>query len=50
MDAYRWFWGILTFGTLAWYSTVTLFVAVKGLTDIREMLGKLGSTSSDPPQ
>ncbi len=54
MEIYYWFWGILVFATLFWYSTVTVFVAFKGVADIRTMLSQLNSkaskpTLSDPP-
>ena len=48
MAVYHWFWGILIFATLFWYSTVTVVIAFKGLTDIRQMLAKLGSGNFDP--
>jgi hypothetical protein len=48
MEIYHWFWGILLFATLAWYSTVTVFVAFKGVTDIRTMLSKLNSRDVKP--
>ncbi|WP_010583554.1 hypothetical protein [Schlesneria paludicola] len=48
MEGYRWFWGVLTFVTLAWYSSVTVYVSYKGLFDIRDMLKKLSSGSFDP--
>lgn len=48
METYHWFWAILVFATLFWYSTVTVFVAFKGLTDIRQMLEKLSSGTFDP--
>jgi hypothetical protein len=34
----HWFWGGLTIIVLLWYSTVTVYVAVKGIGDIRTML------------
>jgi len=34
-------WLILTVLAILWYSTVTIFVAVKGITDIRGMLHRL---------
>ena len=37
----RWFWGALTLIVLLWYSTVTVYVAVKGIGDIRSMLRTL---------
>ena len=48
MEAYHWFWAILTFSTLFWYTTVTVYVAFKGLTDIRQMLEKLSAGTFDP--
>lgn len=35
------FWGVLTLAVLLWYSTVTVYVAVRGLLDIRAMLRRL---------
>jgi hypothetical protein len=35
------FWGLLTLAVLAWYSTVTVYVAVRGVLDIRAMLRRL---------
>lgn len=35
------FWGLLTLAVLAWYSTITVYVAVRGMLDIRQMLRKL---------
>jgi hypothetical protein len=40
----HWFWGGLTLAVVVWYSTVTVYVAVKGVGDIKEMLKKLGRT------
>jgi hypothetical protein len=52
METYRWIWGILTFGTFAWCGLVTVYVAIKGVADIRNMLSSLGggaSSISAPP-
>jgi hypothetical protein len=35
-------WWLLTFGAVAWYMTVTVVVAVRGVHDIRSMLQRLG--------
>jgi hypothetical protein len=35
------FWFIVAIGCLAWYSTVTVYVAYKGIFDIKEMLENL---------
>jgi hypothetical protein len=37
----HWFWGILTLACLIWYSTITIYVSIKGIGDIRSMLQKL---------
>ena len=34
-------WRLLTYACLAWYAFVTLYVAVRGVADIRRMLGDL---------
>jgi len=55
----HWFWGGLMLLVLVWYSTVTVYVAVKGTGDIRSMLHTLrmrkktmdnGRSTSDDPQ
>jgi hypothetical protein len=38
----HWVWGGLILAVLLWYSTVTVYVAVKGIGDIRSMLKGLG--------
>jgi hypothetical protein len=44
----HWFWGAVTLICLIWYSTVTVYVAIKGAGDIRRMLGRLsGSTEAE---
>lgn len=35
------FWGLLTLAVLAWYSSVTFYVAVRGAADIKHMLREL---------
>jgi hypothetical protein len=42
----HWFWGAITIVCLTWYSTVTIYVAVRGAADIRNMLRRL---SDDRP-
>jgi hypothetical protein len=41
------FWGLLTLAVLAWYSTITIYVAIRGAIDIRHMLRRLGERSRD---
>ena len=35
------FWGILTLAVLVWYSTITVYVGVRGVVDIKQMLRNL---------
>ena len=35
------FWWLLTWACVVWYSTLTLYVAVRGLADIKKMLAQL---------
>jgi hypothetical protein len=34
-------WWLITMACVVWYSTVTVYVAIKGLADIRNMLARL---------
>ena len=34
-------WGLLTLAVLVWYSTITVYVGVRGVVDIKHMLRKL---------
>jgi hypothetical protein len=43
----RLFWWLLTMACVAWYLTITVYVAIKGLADIREMLTRLGDPSNN---
>ncbi len=38
----HWFWNLLSAAVILWYSTVTIYVAIKGWKDIKTMLAKLG--------
>lgn len=48
----RWFWGLLLLACLVWYATVTVYVAVRGVRDIRTMLARLRATRAGerPPR
>ena len=41
------FWKILTGAALLWDSTVTIYVAIRGARDIREMLDRLQRTADE---
>ena len=42
------FWRLLTYACLAWYATITIYVAVLGAADIRTMLRRLESRHDRP--
>ncbi len=47
-----WFWGLLLAACLVWYSTVTIYVAIRGALDIKHMLARLQHLSrwdQEPP-
>jgi hypothetical protein len=46
----HWFWGALTLVCLTWYSTVTVYVAIKGVRDIRNMLRRLSDSQDHAPR
>ena len=41
----HWFWWALTIACVIWYSTVTVYVAIKGVSDIKNMLARLGAAN-----
>lgn len=41
----HWFWFLMTVAVLVWYSTITVWVAIKGSMDIKNMLRRLKETS-----
>jgi hypothetical protein len=43
MSFARWFWLVLVIACVVWYSTVTVYVAIRGAGDVRGMLRRLGS-------
>jgi len=38
----HWFWWALSMACVIWYSTITIYVAIKGAGDIKQMLARLG--------
>ncbi len=48
MDAQ--FWWLLTVACLVWYSTITVYVSVRGVADIKHMLKRLGSLRDERDQ
>jgi hypothetical protein len=37
------FWWVLTMACLVWFSTITLYVAIRGAFDIKHMLARLAA-------
>ena len=44
------FWWLLTMACVVWYSTITVYVAIRGAADIKEMLKRLRDGSDEPPK
>jgi len=48
------FWWFLMLAVMVWYSTVTIYVTIRGVMDIRQMLRRLkdsrGEESPQPPR
>jgi hypothetical protein len=42
------FWWLLAWACVVWYSTLTVYVAVKGVRDIRQMLAHLKRQEGQP--
>jgi len=40
----HWFWGAVTLVCLTWYSTITIYVAIRGARDIQNMLRRLSDS------
>ena len=43
----HWFWLIVTMACVAWYMTITVFVAFKGFFDIKTMFTKLAGQKEE---
>jgi hypothetical protein len=41
------FWWFLTMACVVWYSTITIYVTIKGIADIRNMLRRLSGQRAD---
>jgi hypothetical protein len=43
----HWFWLLLTSACIVWYSTVTIYVSIKGVSDIKQILSNLKAKNED---
>ena len=39
----HWFWWLITAAVMVWYSTITVYISIKGVTDIKTMLRHLAA-------
>lgn len=46
----HWLWHTLVWGVVIWYSTITIWVAIRGARDIRDMVKKLDEEPPPPPE
>lgn len=46
----HWFWLLITVACVVWYSTITVYVAIKGVADIKHMLARLAANHRDAPE
>ncbi|HOZ44974.1 MAG TPA: hypothetical protein PLO37_04990 [Candidatus Hydrogenedentes bacterium] len=46
----HWIWMALTAACVIWYSSVTIYVAIRGAMDIKSMLQRLAKGSEDVRQ
>ncbi len=44
----HWFWWMLMVAVMVWYSTVTVYVAIRGTLDIKQMLRRLRDSETGP--
>ncbi len=49
MIAEHYLWWLLTMACVVWYCTITVYVAIKGSVDIKEMLARLADPSETGP-
>jgi len=40
----HWFWWLMAMACVVWYSTITVYVAIKGAADIKHMFARLDAT------
>ena len=43
----HWFWWALSMACVIWYCTITVYVAIKGAGDIKQMLARLGTAKEN---
>lgn len=46
----HWFWWTLMMAVLVWYSTITIYIAIRGAKDVRGMLQRLAGRKDHPSE
>ncbi len=46
----HWFWLGIVIAVVVWYSTITIYVSIRGAFDIRSMLARLANQSETLPK
>jgi len=46
---HHWFWLGIVAAVIVWYSTITIYVSIRGAFDIKQMFARLGRQSADSP-
>ena len=44
---HQWFWYLLSAACMTWYSTITIYVSIRGAFDIRSMLRRLSDLGAE---
>jgi hypothetical protein len=44
------FWLVLSIACVVWYSTITIYVAIRGAFDIKSMLARLAEAGKEEPR
>jgi hypothetical protein len=50
MIGQHFFWWLLAMACVVWYSTITIYVAIRGAMDIKGMLKRLSERSNEPSE
>ncbi len=45
----HWLWSGITLAVLIWYSTITIYVGIRGAYDIKHMFARLAELSAETP-
>jgi len=46
---WQWFWEAVIVGCLLWYTIATVYIAIRGVADLKGMLARLKTTTRAPP-